>query len=284
MDRSFEERYFSGREVYGEDLDPAAVARWYREEEEGYYAITQARSAYEYADHALNEFYAYRFLRGRRFDCCLAVGCARGDDVAPLAGQVGRFLAIEPVREWWSDSIAGTPARFLKPRTGDLPVESEAADLAVCLGVLHHIPNAGHVIGEVARVLRPGGLFVLREPIQTLGDWRGPRRGLTRNERGFPLSWLDRRLAEAGFRPLRRTLCRFPLIPRVARLLGLRTPYNRRWLVAADRLASAATAWNLHYHRDTLLKKLAPGAVFYLLERAAAPAEGAPRSVDPRQR
>jgi 2-polyprenyl-3-methyl-5-hydroxy-6-metoxy-1,4-benzoquinol methylase len=156
----------------------------------------------------------------------------------------------------------------MKPAiSGDISLPDNAADLATCLGVLHHIPNASHVLREIARVMKPGGIFLIREPILTMGDWRKPRRGLTRNERGFPLAWLDQKLSAAGFRVVRRRLCMFPGTKRLGRALRLDPIYNNRLLTALDWLASSMFAWNLHYHRDTMVKKVAPGSVFYVLEK-----------------
>jgi SAM-dependent methyltransferase len=264
----FERRYFFGGRVYGDDFSLPQIEEWYRQEETGYYDLKRNDGLYAYGYHALNRLHGFSALGDRVFDCCVALGCARGDDVAPLAPQVRKFIAIEPAEQWWSDAISVTPASFIKPAiSGDIALATGAADLATCLGVLHHIPNAGHVLAEMARVLRPGGIFLMREPILTMGDWRRPRRGLTQNERGFPLAWLDRRIAILGFRVVRRRLCMFPLTKRLGRVLGSGPVYNNKAMTFADSLLSRAFAWNLHYHRDTVFKKVAPGSVFYVLEK-----------------
>lgn len=110
-------------------------------------------------------------------------------------------------------------------------------------------------------------MFVLREPIHTMGDWRRPKNGLTKNERGLPLGLLERTLANAGFRVVRRRYHSMPTTARFARLLRLQKPYDKRPLVAADAAMSRLMSWNLHYHRDTLAKKLAPSAVFEVLQK-----------------
>jgi SAM-dependent methyltransferase len=264
----FKREYFLGERVYGDDFSPAQIREWYRQEEAGYYDLTRAHGTYTYGYHALNRLHGFACLKDRTFDCCLALGCARGDDVAPLAPRVRKFTAIEPAEQWWADNIAGTPASFIKPAvSGDIALPDDTADLATCLGVLHHIPNAGHVLSEIARVMKPGGIFLMREPILTMGDWRKPRRGLTRNERGFPLAWLDDKIAHAGFHIMRRRLCMFPATKRLGRALRLTSVYNNRALTVLDWLASGMFAWNLHYHRDTALKKIAPGSAFYVLEK-----------------
>jgi hypothetical protein len=130
----FETLYFSGAALYGDDIDEDAIRRWYAEEEYGYYDLVKTYDSSLYSYHALNEFHAYRFLR-RRYECCVAMGCARGDDVAPLADRVDHFVAIEPAEQWWSQEIGGRPARYLKPSVlGDLPMATASADLVVCLG------------------------------------------------------------------------------------------------------------------------------------------------------
>ena len=42
-----------------------------------------------------------------------------------------------------------------------LPFRSETFDLVTAMGVLHHIPDPELAIGEINRVLRPGGRFVM---------------------------------------------------------------------------------------------------------------------------
>jgi SAM-dependent methyltransferase len=267
MTESFEQTYFSGGALYGDDFDEARIRSWHQQEEHGYYALAQSYKKYVYAYRALNEYQSFRYLRSH-YACCLAMGCAAGDDVAPLAPRVDRFIAIEPAEQWWSEQIQGTPAEYRKPSiSGEIPMEDGAADLVVCLAVLHHVPNASRVLSELARVLRSGGQMVLREPISTMGDWRKPRRGLTPNERGFPPHWFDAQIPSLGLRVVRRSHTNFPLIPRLARVLGMEPAYNHAGLVRLDAMASWLTRWNLHYHRDSIFKKFAPIDVAYILEK-----------------
>jgi hypothetical protein len=59
----------------------------------------------------------------------------------------------------------------------------------------------------------------------------------------------------------------FPGTKRLGRVLRLGPVYNNRLLTALDWLVSSVLVWNLHYHRDTVAKKVAPGSVFYVLEK-----------------
>jgi len=262
----FERRFFSGEHLFGDDFSAEQITTWYEEEEYAYWRIRQVRK-HSYLYHSLNHFHGFRFLRGQTFDCCLAIGCANGDDVSPIAAQVRQFIALEPAEQFWTTHINGTPSMFIKPSiSAEIPLEPHTVDLVVCLGVLHHIANVSFVLGEISRVLCPGGYFVLREPVSTMGDWRKPRGRLTPNERGLPPTWLQRTLLEKGFLVLRRVFCGFSPLVRVCR--WLRVPaYDSPLIVRLDAVLSQCFRWNLHYHRDKLFKKIAPGSVFYVLRK-----------------
>jgi ubiquinone/menaquinone biosynthesis C-methylase UbiE len=50
------------------------------------------------------------------------------------------------------------------------PLENQSMDRILCNDALHHVPNVDEVLGEMARVLRPGGIAGFCEP--------GPRHSL----------------------------------------------------------------------------------------------------------
>lgn len=278
MDANETERfdeYFSGARLHGDDFPLGRIEQWYKEEENGYfdllntyYKILEDDGAYKYEYSALNEFHVIGKLLERHHSCCVALGCAAGDDVAPLAPAVDRFVAVEPAEKWWRDSIGGKPAQYLKPLvSGDIDIATGSADLVTSIGVLHHIPNVSHVVGEVARILRPGGLFAVREPISWMGDWRYPRPGLTNNERGLPLDWFERMSREKGFRIVRRRLCMLGPLWALARKLRIEGPFRSGVYVKIDWLLSEALRWNIRYRRQSIPQKFAPGSAFWLLEK-----------------
>jgi ubiquinone/menaquinone biosynthesis C-methylase UbiE len=59
---------------------------------------------------------------------------------------------------------------FVADATNLSQFPSESKDTVVIFGVLHHIPPWRKVIGECARVLRPGGHIFLEEPDNSLID------------------------------------------------------------------------------------------------------------------
>lgn len=71
--------------------------------------------------------------------------------------------------------------------TGDvrkLPFDDASFDTITCQGVLHHLPTADGAIEEIARVLRPQGVFFLSEPCEgstpTHEIWQGAPHALRR--------------------------------------------------------------------------------------------------------
>jgi demethylmenaquinone methyltransferase/2-methoxy-6-polyprenyl-1,4-benzoquinol methylase len=55
----------------------------------------------------------------------------------------------------------GTPA--VRGDAGRLPFRDESVDAVVVLDALHHLPEQAAALAAVARVLRPGGVLVIRE-------------------------------------------------------------------------------------------------------------------------
>ncbi len=265
----------TGRRLYGDDFGIAEIESWYKDEENAYFEQATAKKPespngeypYEYA--AFNRLHGYRPLAKQHFSNCVVLGCANGQDVKPLAGQVDKFVALEPAEKWWRTEIGGTPAEYVKPAmNGDIPLSDGCADLAIALGVLHHIPNVSHVVGELARVLKPGATFVVREPVISMGDWRRPRPGLTKHERGIPPKLLQSILATHGFRIMKATPVMVPIIPPFARLLGIRYAYDSPWLVRLDASLSRLLWRNFRYHRVSRLHKFAPTSMFIVATRS----------------
>jgi len=256
-----------GLRLHGEALDDAALAAWFADEEEGY-ALLPAADAEGRSSGEVNRFHAFRFLGERRFERCLALGAASGREYEPLADRVARFVAIEPGRRFWRETIAGAPAEYRAPTLrGAIDLPDASCDLAGSFGVLHHVPNVSEVLAELARVLAPGGMLLIREPVSSLGDFRRPRPGLTRNERGIPPALMDRMLAEAGFSVRACRFVDFPGGDALARRLGIARPWDNRWFLRFDHLVGRLTAWNARYWRPRLIDKLAPRAAYWIAER-----------------
>jgi ubiquinone biosynthesis O-methyltransferase len=95
----------------------------------------------------------------------LDLGCGGGFMAEPLARRGAHVIGVDPsapaieaARRHAEESGLSIDYRV---GTGEkLPVENGAVDIVVCVDVLEHVRDLDAVIGEVRRVLKPGGLFL----------------------------------------------------------------------------------------------------------------------------
>jgi SAM-dependent methyltransferase len=261
-----------GKRLYGDDFSPRQIAEWHADEKEAYAGLGVGDAGnYRYRYHALNMNHAYRHLPDRTFEHVPGFGSAYGDELRPLIARVGQVTIVDPSDAFAAGSALGVPTHYAKPAVdGAIPLADRTFDLITWLGVLRYIPNVSFVVRELARTLKPGGWMVLREPITSMGDWRQPRRGLTRRERGIPLPILGAIVHDAGLAIRHQSLC---VVSLSSRLMGLLRPdvYNRRVATWLDGLLCSAFAWNLRYHARSIVKRLRPTSVFPVLRKSPAP-------------
>ena len=109
---------------------------------------------------------------------------------------------------------------FVRSSGEALPFQDACAGLVVCFNVLDHVSNAPQVVGEISRILRPGGLFFLGvDTFSYLGLvkwhlWTKPRHANEILVRAHPYRFLERHVKKlcraAGFEQV-RTMPRTPI-------------------------------------------------------------------------
>ena len=250
--------YFSGKKIYGDDFGLEKIREWFEDEEEAYSELIDEDYTYEF--HGLNKYHFYSKLGHKSFKKALLFGGAQGYEVLPIIEKIDEINIVEPSENLKNDRLGNKPLKYFKPSIGGkLAFEEDSFDLVTCFGVLHHIPNVSLVISELARVLQPGGLLLVREPIITMGDWRGERKGLTKRERGIPVNLLRKKLTGEGLKIVYEKKVVFPITRRIS--------LNNRFLVMMDSLLSTMFSWNYNYHPKNIFQKLQPGAAIYILEK-----------------
>lgn len=104
----------------------------------------------------------------------LDLGCAGGFMAEALDDLGAQVTGIDPAKDAITAAIAhaeegGRAIRYDVGVGEALPYADEAFDAVVCVDVLEHVADLGQVVREVARVLRPGGMFLFdtinRNPI-----------------------------------------------------------------------------------------------------------------------
>ncbi len=107
----------------------------------------------------------------------LDLGCAGGFMAEALADRGAFVTGIDPAAEAIAAARAHAEMRGLNIAYDvgvgeDLPYATESYDAVVCVDVLEHVRDLDRVMAEVARVLRPGGLFLFdtinRNPLARL--------------------------------------------------------------------------------------------------------------------
>jgi ubiquinone/menaquinone biosynthesis C-methylase UbiE len=100
------------------------------------------------------------------------VGCGPGTDLAAMAaavGPAGRVIGIDHDPAMVAEARRRLADTQVSVRDGDahrLPLDDACADRVRTDRVVQHVEDPARVLGELARVLRPGGLAGLAEP-----DW-----------------------------------------------------------------------------------------------------------------
>lgn len=263
------QEHLEGSKLIGNDLAGPELEKWYAEEANGYYNLIagdqtkNGEFSFELDTKALNRFHG-SYLPKTRFEHCVAIGCADGSDLLALGRIIEHVTAIEPSKEWWKNSHRDVPFNYKLPTLdGTIELPDESMDLAVALGALHHVATVEHVVGEMIRVLKPGGWMIIREPIMSMGDFRGPRPGLTRYERGIPFALMKRFIANAGGQIVHTVPSSFQAIKKAFKPFGIEA-HNYDLLVRLDYVASRLFLFNARYWRPRLLDKIAPTSMLYV--------------------
>jgi SAM-dependent methyltransferase len=100
----------------------------------------------------------------------LDVGCGPGNVTASLARAAGPDALVlgvdisEPMLARAVRAEAGPQIGFLRADAQQLPLRDESVDAVISVAVLQLIPDPVAALGEMARVLRPGGRLAVMVP------------------------------------------------------------------------------------------------------------------------
>ncbi len=105
----------------------------------------------------------------------LDVGCGEGTLSRRLAGRGARVVGLDPLpgalEQARRAGSSGPAIRYLQGVAEALPFAEDSFDAVIFFNSLHHVPIGAmaRALREAARVLRPGGLLYVQEPLA-----RGP--------------------------------------------------------------------------------------------------------------
>lgn len=117
-----------------------------------------------------------RLLGERRFRSVLEVGYGAGAVLVALAPTADELFGIDldanPEVARSTLSRRSIEADLRRGSVCELPYEDARFNLVVSYSVFEHVPEYERALGEVCRVLRPGGCFLLGMPaVNGLMEW-----------------------------------------------------------------------------------------------------------------
>lgn len=104
----------------------------------------------------------------------LDVGCGAGllsNELARRGHDVTGIDLAEPALEVAASRDRTGRVRWVAGDAADLPFSTGAFDVVCAMDVLEHVEDPSRVVGEIARVLRPGGLFFFHTLDRTPLSW-----------------------------------------------------------------------------------------------------------------
>lgn len=268
-----------GSALAGDEFNDEQLLKWFAEEREAFYDVNEGNSEtdpwYAYM-RLVNERLGFSRIRWPRSGqrSILILGPGSGIEIARFTAENPdwRICFLEASENFKAELKSKYPQSQVINATisGDISVEQGSQDVVCAFSVLHHLPRVSHVIRETFRVLKPGGLLLVREPCSSMGDWRFPR-SATPNERGISRAFLVQTACRVGF-----TVEAKPIPILFSPLNSLFAWLGCRWLMTPflfypfywfDRVISWLVSFNDYYWRDARYKKFGPSAYFYIFRK-----------------
>jgi 2-polyprenyl-3-methyl-5-hydroxy-6-metoxy-1,4-benzoquinol methylase len=114
--------------------------------------------------------YAFHLLGDLRGKTVLDLGCGQGQNIAPLLARGARVLGIDISPDLIVIAEkrlrdAGLEAAVCVGSAYETGLPDESIDVIFCMAVIHHL-DIRLARNEMWRILRPGGVVILREPIR----------------------------------------------------------------------------------------------------------------------
>jgi SAM-dependent methyltransferase len=260
--------YFSGNQLYGDNFTISEIEQWYRDEQEAYADMYgQSDSPDGFSGKNLDILFGYKYIPNKKYANVLGFGASWGYELLPIIERIERLTIMDTSEQTVSNKLGNVTPQYVKPSvSGKIDFPDNTFDLITCFSTLHHIPNVTFVVSELCRVLQKGGILLLREPIDSMGDWRKERKGLTKHERGIPPQYLRGIIASQPCEVVKVTYHHF-IYPFLQKLLHNPKFLACKWYLRIDYVLSKMFLWNYRYHPTNMLQRIFPRCVYYVIKK-----------------
>lgn len=176
-----------------------------------YRGLDAYASCFNYSRHRLDGFLARLKPGAEAAPRLLDVGCGTGHHLAEARSEGHEVAGVDGSLEMLERARRLNPGADLRQADVErLPFEAESFDVVLCVEVLRYLPDVRRCVGEMARVLRPGGTcLVTASPRFSLSGYplvnrlatAFPLPGFVRLRQYFHTSFELRKVfGQAGFR------------------------------------------------------------------------------------
>lgn len=259
-------KFFRGESLYGDDFNAEQLKKWFEDEYNAYSDKLGDVKEYEYSFHAVDQLCGFKFIGGANLNV-LGIGSANGVELKPILDKITKLTILENSEKYKNILIDNNKIYYLRANyDGIITSENNIFDLVVAFSCLHHIANFSFVISEIYRVLKPNGIALVREPIVSMGDWRFPRPGLTKNERGIPLKIFREAINKNKFNVLSETIWNFRPFGKFF-FFYKKSIFNNIFLTKIDLILSRLFKFNIHYYPHNIWEKFTPSNIFFVLRK-----------------
>src|ERR1700683_5297620 len=89
--------------------------------------------------------------------------CGRGEAPSLFGDRIRRYVGVDVSETMLQYAIAQhtfTDGIFIQGDATNVPVAAESVDTVIMLGGVHHVPDRYRLFTEIARILKPGGVFL----------------------------------------------------------------------------------------------------------------------------
>jgi ubiquinone/menaquinone biosynthesis C-methylase UbiE len=102
--------------------------------------------------------------------------CGHGEALTLFGDRVSEGVGVDISVSMLEAAAASQPGRFwVQGDATQLPLPDAAFDHVAMFGGIHHVRDRRGLFREVARILKPGGRFLWREPVSDFWLWRALR-------------------------------------------------------------------------------------------------------------